>query len=253
MVRLGIIKAKECRVDPAGLRTRRQEHERQALLCPNRPRGPSHAEGTSSGRMPWCFPIGLPTAVSRILALPAGDGPAAAGAQPGPGRSPGGGCSGAHAGRRRAWRPGRVPISSMTISASACPGAPASVRGGRCAWPQPARPAPAVPPRCSPSIRPRVELNREVQRRSAQVRRSGPCLLRRWPPVRRCAATPPCQPEATLQRPRPRRGRGEARIRPGIRQLPDGHELAAIRGMIERQLAGFAWGEMSRSSLVAPA
>ena len=112
-----------------------------------------------------------------------------------------------------------------------------------------ARPAPARVPEMQPFNPPRVELNRDVfNAASAQVRR---------PPVE--PATPsaarsplrseaPRQPEAA-QRQRPTGVEEEARIR--ALESANTHmasELAAIRGMIERQLAGFAWGEMSRSS-----
>ena len=97
---------------------------------------------------------------------------------------------------------------------------------------------------------PRVELNREVfNAASAQVRR--PAAPPATPPAARSPlrSEAPRQPEATPPRPRPAGVEEEARIRAlesANSQMAT--ELAAIRGMIERQLAGFAWGEMSRTS-----
>lgn len=113
-----------------------------------------------------------------------------------------------------------------------------------------ARPAPARAPEMQPFNPPRVELNREVfNAASAQVRR--PAAPPATPPAARSPlrSEAPRQPEATPPRPRPAGVEEEARIRAlesANSQMAT--ELAAIRGMIERQLAGFAWGEMSRSS-----
>ena len=113
-----------------------------------------------------------------------------------------------------------------------------------------ARPAPARAPEMQPFNPPRVELNREVfNAASAQVRR--PAAPPATPPAARSPlrSEAPRQPEATPPRPRPAGVEEEARIRAlesANSQMAT--ELAAIRGMIERQLAGFAWGEMSRTS-----
>lgn len=113
-----------------------------------------------------------------------------------------------------------------------------------------ARPAPARVPEMQPFNPPRVELNREVfNAASAQVRR--PAAPPATPPAARSPlrSEAPRQPEATPPRPRPAGVEEEARIRAlesANSQMAT--ELAAIRGMIERQLAGFAWGEMSRTS-----
>ena len=113
-----------------------------------------------------------------------------------------------------------------------------------------ARPAPARVPEMQPFNPPRVELNREVfNAASAQVRR--PAASPATPPAARSPlrSEAPRQPEATPPRPRPAGVEEEARIRAlesANSQMAT--ELAAIRGMIERQLAGFAWGEMSRTS-----
>ena len=112
------------------------------------------------------------------------------------------------------------------------------------------RPAPARAPEMQPFNPPRVELNREVfNAASAQVRR--PAAPPATPPAARSPlrSEAPRQPEATPPRPRPAGVEEEARIRAlesANSQMAT--ELAAIRGMIERQLAGFAWGEMSRTS-----
>ena len=111
-----------------------------------------------------------------------------------------------------------------------------------------ARPAPARVPEMQPFNPPRVELNREVfNAASAQVRR--PAAPPATPPAARSPlrSEAPRQPEATP--PRPAGVEEEARIRAlesANSQMAT--ELAAIRGMIERQLAGFACGEMSRTS-----
>ncbi|WP_374242508.1 flagellar biosynthesis protein FlhF [Zoogloea sp.] len=113
-----------------------------------------------------------------------------------------------------------------------------------------ARPAPARVPEMQPFNPPRVELNREVfNAASAQVRR--PAAPPATPPAARSPlrSEAPRQPEATPPRQRPAGVEEEARIRAlesANSQMAT--ELAAIRGMIERQLAGFAWGEMSRTS-----
>ncbi|WP_079432697.1 flagellar biosynthesis protein FlhF [Zoogloea sp. LCSB751] len=128
--------------------------------------------------------------------------------------------------------------------------------------PRPAqqRPAPAVQspaPAVQSFTPPRVELSRDVfHAASAQVRR---------PPVDP-VMTPPSAPRSPLRsEPLPSREAapardGAARQRPAgieeearIRALENANsqmanELAAIRGMLERQLAGFAWGEMARTA-----
>ncbi|WP_374486234.1 flagellar biosynthesis protein FlhF [Zoogloea sp.] len=120
-------------------------------------------------------------------------------------------------------------------------------------------PRPAAPQRPAPTVQnftpPRVELNRDVfNAASAQVRR---------PPAEHAVAPAPRSPlrsesvpprEATpardnAARQRPAGIEEEARIRAlenANSQMAN--ELAAIRGMLERQLAGFAWGEMARST-----
>ncbi len=118
-----------------------------------------------------------------------------------------------------------------------------------------AQPRPAAPraPEMQPFNPPRVELNRDVfNAASTQVRR---------PPVEAPRAPAPAQPRSPLRSDAvPRAPEAPARQRPAgieeearIRALESANsqmatELAAIRGMIERQLAGFAWGELSRSA-----
>jgi len=131
---------------------------------------------------------------------------------------------------------------SLSRAAAAQPAAPAPA-------PAAARPAAPRAPEMQPFNPPRVELNRDVfHAASAQVRR---------PPA------PPPAPEAArspLRKEGPRPADAAPRQRPPgieeearIRALESANsqmasELAAIRGMIERQLAGFAWGEMSRNA-----
>ena len=131
---------------------------------------------------------------------------------------------------------------SLSRAAAAQPPAPAPA-------PAPARAAAPRAPEMQPFNPPRVELNRDVfHAASAQVRR---------PPA------PPPAPEAgrsPLRKDGPRPADAAPRQRPPgieeearIRALESANsqmasELAAIRGMIERQLAGFAWGEMSRNA-----
>ena len=133
---------------------------------------------------------------------------------------------------------------SLSRAAAAQPPAPAPA-------PAPARAAAPRAPEMQPFNPPRVELNRDVfHAASAQVRR---------PP----APPPPPAPEASrspLRKDGPRPADAAPRQRPPgieeearIRALESANsqmasELAAIRGMIERQLAGFAWGEMSRNA-----
>ena len=132
----------------------------------------------------------------------------------------------------------------MTISASACPGRHPAGPGA--AGPQ-RRPAPGAGP-CPRDAalqpapgRTQREVFNAARPRSA-VRQPSPAA----PP----AARSPLQQrgalasEALLPRPIPTGVEEEARIR--ALESANSHmasELAAIRGMIERQLAGFAWGE----------
>jgi flagellar biosynthesis protein FlhF len=114
--------------------------------------------------------------------------------------------------------------------------------------PAQARPAPAGrPAEMQPFSPPRVELNRDVfHAASAQVRRPPAETPAPRSPLRNDAARP-AEPQPA--RPRPTGVEEEARIRAlesANSQLAN--ELATIRGMIEKQLAGFAWGEMSRSA-----
>ncbi len=113
-----------------------------------------------------------------------------------------------------------------------------------------AQPRPATPrqPEMQPFSPPRVELSRDVfNAASTQVRR---------PPAEPAAPTPrsPLRTDAAPSREAPPRQRPtgveeEARIRAlESANSQMANELAAIREMIERQLAGFAWGEMGRSA-----
>lgn len=119
----------------------------------------------------------------------------------------------------------------------------------------PARPAPAAraadPQPFSP---PRVELDRNVfNAASAQARRVPADAPRPAP-----QAAPQPQVRSPLRSDAPRAAEPTAPKRPAgieeearIRALESANsqmatELAVIRNMIERQLAGFAWGEMSR-------
>lgn len=116
--------------------------------------------------------------------------------------------------------------------------------------PAQARPAPAArPAEMQPFSPPRVELNRDVfHAASAQVRRPPADTPVPRSPLRNEAARP-AEPQPQSARPRPTGVEEEARIRAlesANSQLAN--ELATIRGMIEKQLAGFAWGEMSRSA-----
>ena len=134
---------------------------------------------------------------------------------------------------------------SLSRAAATRPAAPPSA-------PRPVPAAAQAAPQ--PFIPPRVELNREVfNAASSQVRR---------PPAEpaRPQAPAAAQPRSPLRSDAPRAAEAPARPRPAgieeearIRALESANsqmanELAAIRGMIERQLAGFAWGEMSRSA-----
>ncbi|WP_374244536.1 flagellar biosynthesis protein FlhF [Zoogloea sp.] len=120
---------------------------------------------------------------------------------------------------------------------------------------QAAQPRPAAPraPDMQPFNPPRVELNRDVfNAASSQMRR---------PPAEAPRAPAPAQPRSPLRsdaaarapeapaRQRPTGIEEEARIRAlESANSQMANELAAIRTMIERQLAGFAWGELSRSA-----
>jgi len=138
----------------------------------------------------------------------------------------------------------RVSLSRAAASRPATPQAP----------PAPSRPAAASrAPEMQPFNPPRVELSREVfNAASAQARRS--------PAAAPVAPVTPTPARSPLRNDAPRAAEVPARPRPAgieeearIRALESANsqmanELAAIRGMIERQLAGFAWGEMSRSA-----
>ncbi|WP_374476664.1 flagellar biosynthesis protein FlhF [Zoogloea sp.] len=134
----------------------------------------------------------------------------------------------------------RVSLSRAAGARPATPVAPAPSA-------QP-RPAAARPPEMQPFSPPRVELSRDVfNAASTQVRR---------PPADPAAAAPrsPLRTDAAPSRETPPRQRPtgveeEARIRAlESANSQMANELAAIREMIERQLAGFAWGEMGRSA-----
>lgn len=112
------------------------------------------------------------------------------------------------------------------------------------------QPRPAAPrsPEMQPFSPPRVELSRDVfNAASTQARR---------PPAEPAAPAPrsPLRTDAAPAREAPPRQRPagveeEARIRAlESANSQMANELAAIREMIERQLAGFAWGEMGRSA-----
>ena len=132
---------------------------------------------------------------------------------------------------------------SLSRAASARPAAPAASAPAA-----PPRPAAARPAEMQPFSPPRVELSREVfNAASTQARR---------PPADPVAPAPrsPLRTEAApareaQPRQRPTGVEEEARIRAlESANSQMANELAAIRGMIERQLAGFAWGEMGRSA-----
>ncbi len=117
------------------------------------------------------------------------------------------------------------------------------------------RPAPAArAPEMQPFNPPRVELSRDVfHAASAQVRRPPaapqPPLPAAAQPVRSPLRNEPARPAEAAPRQRPPGIEEEARIRAlESANSQMANELAAIRSMIERQLAGFAWGEMSRSA-----
>lgn len=140
----------------------------------------------------------------------------------------------------------RVSLSRASAASRPAPSpAPAPV----------AQPRPAAPraPEMQPFNPPRVELNRDVfNAASSQVRRPpaeaprAPALAQPRSPLRSDAAAPRA-PEPARQR--PAGIEEEARIRAlESANSQMANELAAIRGMIERQLAGFAWGELSRSA-----
>jgi flagellar biosynthesis protein FlhF len=120
---------------------------------------------------------------------------------------------------------------------------------------------PAAAPQRSPAAvqsftPPRVELNREVfNAASAQVRRPPvePAMAAAAAPRSPLRSEPVPSPAAPARdaaaRQRPAGIEEEARIRAlenANSQMAN--ELAAIRGMLERQLAGFAWGEMARTA-----
>ena len=117
----------------------------------------------------------------------------------------------------------------------------------------PAAPARAAAPRPSemqPFNPPRVELNREVfHAASAQVRRPPEPMAAAPRSPLRAEAPPAATPREAPARQRPTGVEEEARIRAlESANSQMAHELAAIRELIERQLAGFAWGEMGRSA-----
>jgi flagellar biosynthesis protein FlhF len=134
----------------------------------------------------------------------------------------------------------RVSLSRAASARPAAPAAPAPAA--------PPRPAAARPAEMQPFSPPRVELSRDVfHAASTQARR---------PSADPVAPAPrsPLRTEAAPAREAPPRQRPtgveeEARIRAlESANSQMANELAAIRGMIERQLAGFAWGEMGRSA-----
>ncbi|MDD3352770.1 flagellar biosynthesis protein FlhF [Zoogloea sp.] len=109
--------------------------------------------------------------------------------------------------------------------------------------PVPQKPLPARPADMQPFNPPRAELNRDVfHAAAAQVRR---------PP-----AEPPRSPlrnEAPVAAPSARQRPAGVEEEARIRALESANsqmasELASIRELIERQLAGFAWGEMGRTA-----
>ncbi|MBS0355121.1 MAG: flagellar biosynthesis protein FlhF [Proteobacteria bacterium] len=127
--------------------------------------------------------------------------------------------------------------------------------------PAPQRPAPAVQspaPAVQSFTPPRVELNRDVfNAASAQVRRplAEHAVAPQTPAPRSPLRSEPTPPREAVPsrdnaaRQRPAGIEEEARIRAlenANSQMAN--ELAAIRGMLERQLAGFAWGEMARTA-----
>lgn len=114
----------------------------------------------------------------------------------------------------------------------------------------PARPAaaPQRPADLQPFNPPRVELSRDVfNAATSQVRRppAEPAAAPRSP----LRSDAPPAPREAPPRPRPTGVEEEARIRAlESANSQMANELATIRGMIERQLAGFAWGEMGRNA-----
>ena len=130
--------------------------------------------------------------------------------------------------------------------------------------PSATRPAPQrpTPPAQNPApvvqsfTPPRVELDRDVfHAASAQVRRppAEHAVAQQASTLRSPLRGEPAQPAALARdnaaRQRPAGIEEEARIRAlenANSQMAN--ELATIRGMLERQLAGFAWGEMARTA-----
>ncbi len=134
----------------------------------------------------------------------------------------------------------RVSLSRAAAARPAPPAAP----------PAAPRPAPSRRPELQPFNPPRVDLSREVfNAASTQVRRPAAEPAAPAQPVRSPLRNDAPRAAEAPARPRPAGIEEEARIRAlesANSQLAN--ELAVIRGMIERQLAGFAWGEMSRSA-----
>lgn len=131
-----------------------------------------------------------------------------------------------------------APPAPQPAAPQAAPAQPQAAR--------PAAPAPQRPADMQPFSPPRVELSREVfNAATSQVRR---------PPAEPAPRSPlrsdaPPAPREAPSRPRPTGVEEEARIRAlESANSQMANELATIRGMIERQLAGFAWGEMGRSA-----
>ncbi|HNB64609.1 MAG TPA: flagellar biosynthesis protein FlhF [Rhodocyclaceae bacterium] len=111
----------------------------------------------------------------------------------------------------------------------------------------PRRPAPVAAtapraPEMQPFNPPRVELGRDVFHAAAPARKPAE-------PVRSPLRGDPAAPREAAPRPRATGIEEEARIRAlEAANSQMATELAAIRGMIERQLAGFAWGELNRTA-----
>lgn len=107
------------------------------------------------------------------------------------------------------------------------------------------KPAAAV---LRPFVPPRVETADYLMRRNDY-----PESINISADTRRTAAPPAVMPEATEMPAAAVRGFGTAMDDERIRTLQDTNrklmeELSGIRGMIERQLAGFAWGEVRRTA-----
>ena len=153
----------------------------------------------------------------------------------------------------------RVSLSRAAGARQQQPVAAPAPSATRPAPQRPTQPAQNPAPVIQSFTPPRVELDRDVfHAASAQVRRppAEHAVAQQASALRSPLRSEPAQPREVAPardnaaRQRPAGIEEEARIRAlenANSQMAN--ELAAIRGMLERQLAGFAWGEMAR---VAP-